>query len=420
MNGQELQKDDVNLVAQQASRADDRTLAELLRLAPYSGGAVQKAVIPFGTTGASGAIVTSSGAPVSVIVNPFRVIVGSRTPVATSVLDAWRDIRTAVVVGVASLSSTVPIAANVDLIHARWDLVYVAVAIDANGQSATRFQKDPTTKVVSAQTLTTTLVTVATLGVVTGVPATPPTLPTIPADTASTFYVPLAYVAVPQGTLTAQITTNTQICSVAPVVSLARACGNANLRPANSQFQVGGAALTVARMGQWPGGTRPNFYMSPEMSGGDSILVAMDFTNASASAWSHAPGAVLDNSCDWRKRVFRVFLQAGTASQPLAWEPPTAAARFVPGEAGSTQTFDQNFAWRLGQSCNDDATSSIGVAGGMLFYETPNTLSALPTGCALSAYVDAVTGAITLHVSGAPACKVFLWIDASAPFSTAS
>src|ERR1700736_4514807 len=194
VSGQELQKDDVNLVAKEAALADDRVLAELLRLAPFDGARVTKAIVPFGHTGASGPTVAPNGAARSVLVSPFRAVIGSRTPVQAGAKDTWRDIRSAIYTGSpTSLTGTVAFAPNASP-NSRWDLVYAAVAVDANGASLPRFAKDAATKVVNLQTLVTTLTNPVTVGVVPGTPAPSPIAPAVPNDAGGTFYIPLSLV----------------------------------------------------------------------------------------------------------------------------------------------------------------------------------------------------------------------------------
>ena len=48
-NGQEVEQSDINALSDAGGLADDHVLAELLRLAPFSGNGVSKAILPFGT-----------------------------------------------------------------------------------------------------------------------------------------------------------------------------------------------------------------------------------------------------------------------------------------------------------------------------------------------------------------------------------
>jgi hypothetical protein len=102
----------------------------------------------------------------------------------------------------------------------------------------------------------------------------------------------------------------------------------------------------------------------------------------------------------------------------MAWNTLGAPGPVIPG-SGITQTFNMNFAWQFGQSFVDDATNTIGFAGGMLIYCNGNSLTALAASSGhFGLFVDAATGAIRWQGSAA-GMRVFAWIDASAPFSTA-
>ena len=48
-NGQEVEQSDINALSDAGGLADDHVLAELLRLAPFSGSGASKAILPFGT-----------------------------------------------------------------------------------------------------------------------------------------------------------------------------------------------------------------------------------------------------------------------------------------------------------------------------------------------------------------------------------
>jgi hypothetical protein len=89
LDGQELEVPDIANLGAVAGLADDRVLAELLRITPYDGTNVYRGVVPFAVRSALGA--TSPGGTVqssgigngSVVVNPFRAIVGSRNAPGT-------------------------------------------------------------------------------------------------------------------------------------------------------------------------------------------------------------------------------------------------------------------------------------------------------------------------------------------------
>src|SRR5689334_8947870 len=104
LNGQSVQQADLNLLGETSALADDRVFAELFRMQPYDGATVRKGVLPFGhSASANAGLVVPNGATGSVLVNPLRAFVGSRTAVATSAKANWRDIRSALAVGSTTL-----------------------------------------------------------------------------------------------------------------------------------------------------------------------------------------------------------------------------------------------------------------------------------------------------------------------------
>src|SRR6187399_3347211 len=91
-NGIGIQIDDIDLISKNAALAEDKVLAELIKLYPFSGTAV-KAILPYGQPVAGGvlgynvhfggpsgsALVVKSGASDAKLrIRPFRAIIGSR------------------------------------------------------------------------------------------------------------------------------------------------------------------------------------------------------------------------------------------------------------------------------------------------------------------------------------------------------
>src|SRR5215469_9048367 len=277
LNGQELQQGDVNTIGKVAGLADDRVLAELWRMPTYNGSTVSKMIVPFSNEGKTA--LNAPGAWLdwgtgSINVNPFRVLIGSRSTVATSPSDNWRDTRSTICIGSSNLYQSVSFVAN-STIYSRWDLVYVAVTPDANAPGVTRYVKDPTTLIVSAQTVFTILQTTQTLAVVTGTPANAgnlnPPLPALPADAAGTYYVPICYVLIPAGFTTTTAVNVKSIYCVAPIMPQSpQATGNMAISPSTSQYTNLNSASTNGIIGWAESGgvSRPNWYISPEATGG--------------------------------------------------------------------------------------------------------------------------------------------------------
>jgi len=176
-NGQEVEQGDLTLLSDAGGLADDHVLAELLRLAPFSGNGVAKAIMPFG----SAATVVPAGATGSVNVNPFRAVVGTRDTVANiGALKNWNDLRSAIFTGPNALAAQQPFQANAAA-QARWDLVYAQLQVDAPGQQVSRYRKDPSTEQVTVVQVARSLVQAISVSVLASssrspTSASPPTL----------------------------------------------------------------------------------------------------------------------------------------------------------------------------------------------------------------------------------------------------
>src|ERR1700728_290119 len=123
LDGQEVEQEDINLLGTTSGLADDRVLAELLRLAPFDGTNTAKAILPYALRAGDSATVVPNGATGSVRVLPFRAIIGSRTTIATDPLAAWRDIRSSVyaqTTGGGAFGAAAVFAPNPGL-TSRWD-----------------------------------------------------------------------------------------------------------------------------------------------------------------------------------------------------------------------------------------------------------------------------------------------------------
>lgn len=383
LDGQEVEQEDINLLGRTGGLADDRVLAELLRLAPYDGANVVKAILPFAHQSSSWGTVVPNGATATARVLPFRAIVGARTAVTMNPLEAWRDIRSAVfaaTTGGGALGAAVAFAPNTAGAP-RWDLVYAAFAPDSNGGSRTRYVRDPATGAVSSPTVVTTLVQQLTIRVAQGTPSATPAPPPPPADGGGTFYIPLAYVRIDASFSATSTILPQDILCIAPIVSLSRVAGSFAVQPANHQFAPGGTALTAARLGTWGAAAnqRPPFYLPPEMVGGESRVIAIDFSVPQNQ--SHAGVlAVVDDSRDWRNRIFRwtCFVRGapnGTVAG-FAWQVPTPAQNIVPSARAGGVGQDMQFGF--GQSFVSDVNDPPFNGGMAMLVGPPALNTALP------------------------------------------
>jgi len=318
-NGQQLQQDDVNLLGEVAALAEDYVFAELFRMTPYNGTTVTKAILPYGhqTSGKTATVAPSGLADGRVTVNPFRAFVSSRTAVASEAQENWRDVRSVLAVeeGDTALTTSIQFAANSSG-NARWDLVYAAVEVEKNATGVTRKTKNPTTKVISSGTVVVTKVMGITLDKIAGTPHASPAWPAITADSGSTYYIPLAYVRIPNGFTSGSTIAVTDIADIAPVLRLSQAVGGSSIEVANSHYTSGSSYLTTARIANWGAtGTRPALFLPSTITGWTSVLVAADLTTGSES---HANGAIVDTR-DWRNRFVRYMAVVAPASSTFRW-----------------------------------------------------------------------------------------------------
>ena len=117
LTGTEFQLSDALLIGQVSGLADDRVFAELIRMRPFDG-QYRKMILPYAWSFqdafpapgavAPGATVQRSGfANSSVVVYPFRAIVGSRTALNSGTeLRNWRDIRSGIYTPVGGVAGT--------------------------------------------------------------------------------------------------------------------------------------------------------------------------------------------------------------------------------------------------------------------------------------------------------------------------
>lgn len=407
-NGQQVQQQDFATLGEAAGLADDRVFAELFRLQPFDGSTVRRGVLPFGNRGQGRvAMVAPNGATGSVSVSPFRAFIGSTTAVGTDAVKNWRDIRSTLCVGSSALAQTVPLGANSSG-NPRWDLIYAAVTPNVNGPSVTRKVKNPTSKVVTTTSVAPTLVSTVTLGVTPGTPAASPDWPAAPTDAAGTYYIPLAYVRVPNGFAAGSTVLSTGVAEQAPVIALSRTTGGCNARIADSQYTEGGAQLSAAKVQAWGAtGTRPSTYLPPSMGAGEQLIVVLDLTTGHESV---ANNATLD-SRDWRNRVCKFTAVVGVTN-PGVTDFPWMRAGFQTAPAGGESSTSANVrvAFGVGQTFVGSGTLYAASIDG-------NALVDMADGTTISVYCDlADSGKLKVLYTGAPNCAVIFWIDFSAPF----
>lgn len=399
-NGEEVIQEDLNLMGEGSALADDRVLAELFRVKAYDGATVVKRILPFGEDsvlpgGSFSTIVPTTG---GVDVLPFRAIVGSRTAVSSDAKANWRDIRSAIHIGAGQLYTHLDLDSDSGG-GARFDLIYAKVTVDAT-TSVSRKVKDPATLVVTTVSVNSRKSTTVEVLALKGTEGAA-TKPSLPADAAGVYYIGLAYVRVAAGFTTGvTATTPPDIWEWVDCADMAEATGACTCRVADGNNDPAGAVETRT---PWTiAGVKPPAHMPSTMVGSESLLIALDLTTGSLS---HQNGDVIDDSRDWKMRLFKftAFAIDAGSSPSFAWE--GAAAPLVPSHIGTLGT---SMCYGLGQS--------IDAAGRTAVYITPTDMSQLALGSVVSITVNS-GGQLVLGLTGAPNAKVFIWLDASAQYA---
>lgn len=413
-NGQEVEINDLNLLADAGGLADDHVLAELLRPDVFTGGSVAKAILPFGQT----PTVTPAGATGSVTVAPFRAIVGSRdTAAAVGPLKNWNDVRSAIFTGPGTLWASLGLQPNPEPV-ARFDLVYAQLQIDQPGAQVSRYRKDPSTEQVTVVQVAKSLVQTLTVSVLGGIPQHPK--PRLPPDGGGTYFFPLAYVRVHPNFGPLSSVAPSDIQELLPHLPLSPTTGASTLAPANHQHQEGGTVMSSSGFGWGADRQRPSLFLPPSMTGCEGRLVAIDLLDkASAANWSHPSGGIVDDSRDWRHRLWR-WQAAFTGYAPwvFPWEPnaPVPAKTII--SAVSDQTPAVTRATGMGQSFVSDtpmlAPPRSDPAAVVALLDSRN--AGLPPKVYAALVVDLTSGALKVFVEGAPGIRAFFWLDASGQF----
>ncbi len=407
LNGQELRFADVNQIAKEASLADDLVLAELLRLAPYSGGSALRGILPFSIQGRAFGRALITGVAGGVNVSPFRAVVGSRTLPATSAVDSVTDIRSAVYVNASGTTTektvTIP-NGDGNAAHHRCHVIYATLMVDASAGSTTRLVKDPTTAVVAPASVIPNLRTSVTLGIVSGSEVTSGvTVPTLPADPTGGYNIALAYVRT-IGTYTSGTTVaTTDILEIAPVL---QTNNFASAAPANRVTQ---GTTTFTNVQTWlDGGARHRSSMPAGMTGTVTRLIPIAINTAVDTSGS----IVVDDSVDWRNRMFKCVTQGqggsgGGFTTLFPWDSATAIP-FATNSSANTQVVTQlSASFTLPApvaNLSKDNSDTIVTGGGVsdffqLFVDTNGRL------------------AFDWQLTASGLYKFFIWLEASAPYT---
>jgi len=349
VDGQEVTWTELDSTWDSAAKTEDVVFSELLRMIPYSGSVdvVDKAIIPAGFRASNG---SSSATKIAqqeqqvvrpttggVQVSAFRAVVGSR---AANLGDFGSpsgayynrvDIRTGVFAPTSLGWSvdTVSIPANTGGTTVFW-VLYAQVAVCSKTNS-TRYGRaqDGT---VGSQVVAFYTDVVVTVDVAEGLPADD--------DAAGVYNIPLAVIRAQPSFTDIELD---DIIENAPVVTLHPSTGAVTMRPAGICNKGGIAPV-------WgDSGARPSTYLPSTMVGGQTVWILMNFIGGWVSV---SDGQVLDDSIDWRNRLFTWIAQGVWV--PLATNPSVTTGNVVPtllaGAYGGAGSGDQGCAVGMGQS----------------------------------------------------------------------
>jgi len=397
LNGVQVQTHDFDLLGETSGLADDRVFAELFRMAPFDGANASKGI----TCGAR--LIEPNGATGSVLVQPFRAFVGSRTAVASCGKKNLRDIRSTIAVGTTTLAQQVVLADNASG-NARWDLIYASVTPDAPGSTFVRKFKDPVAKYITVANVVRTLETTVTLQTLQGTPAASPVWPALPADASGVYNVPLAYVRVPNSFTSGSTVGRAGIAEIAPKLAIDESSNAMGVEVPDQMRISGGIGLTTAKVQAWgSSGTRPNMFLPTMVHGGRSMMIPLDLRTG---IMSHASGDVID-SRDWRNRMARWQFALHSADFP--WSAATSGA-FQGGAAVTTSFSALNGNVGMGQTFQGAGNRNIAIIDGALHPTMPDTST-------ITIYCDnADGGKLKVSYTNAPNCSCIFWIDFTAPF----
>lgn len=323
--GQSLDEEELNWVAETAAKADDRVLAELLRMVPgLISGYVHKAVLPYrvealhpgGVSINTTATVTSYGATGSVLIHPFRALIGSRRVESSS---TWYDIRTARYLGSGEPVYTIQRNLTATVSNSRWDLIYARVDLTVTSAAVERIVRSGSGD--APQNISLYTDTTVTIGVVEGAESATPVEPALPSDGSDTYYIPLAYVLLVHPFTSSTVVEPTWIRENCPVAPLASSTGAVTFRPAS--FAYADDSALWARRTWGPADERPEEHLPATMIGGAQRLIVLDFMDVTKSIPPDVD-TVVDNTIDWRNRVLTFTVYGNSiAGRRFAWMPET-------------------------------------------------------------------------------------------------
>jgi hypothetical protein len=265
------------------------------------------------------------------------------------------------------------------------------------------------------------------VAVVQGTPAASPSLPVLPADTApTTYYVPLAWVRVPNGfgagsTVNAQDIRSGVLAhdGSSPVSSFVDLSSGFRVRPATGNNDTSGTYAKHGAFGWSPSSSvRPGPFLPPDFVGGHVVMVEIDASDPSSANWSHQSGDVVDYSIDWRQRMAMVSVM--TAQTLHFGNDPTGGSSRLPtpvtnpGPAGGSFAQETQMANTFGQ---DAIMNAFSVNGAALYYGTHASNASIASGATIALYADMADGSLKFYCGAtAPGVRLFAMLLTSGQF----
>jgi hypothetical protein len=416
-DGQELQQADINQVATTAALSEDHVYRELLRLFPNGDGrSPDRGVLPWegtrpgGTYGARNPLVkTANPTTKTVTVAPFRLLLGSRQAAFTDkdgARDAMEDNRSGLALGATTVEQDVSLGADTSA-NDRWTLVYAAINVDLSAPNVNRFVKDPATGVVSSVAISVNRDCPVTLATVLGAEGATPTRPSLPADAGTQYNVPLAYVYCAHPFTSSSVVDPNDIQTVAPCLAASPGVGAVSCEPASGMWESSGP---VATNHTWDGTARPEPYLPSSMTGAVERIIQLKWESTDRTI-PLSGFATLDDSIDWRDRLFQSIIVVGDATTRDFASARLGGTAVVPSNL--QKTLGTNMSIQMGQSFVADGGAPVARVA----YLSPTELSDMGSGSVVQIYVDTTTGYLRGTVNASdPDVKLFMWLRATGGF----
>ncbi|HEX9621810.1 MAG TPA: hypothetical protein VF989_16810 [Polyangiaceae bacterium] len=421
--GQEVALEDLDVLSRLSGLSLDRELAGLLRVRPHvatpaQGLVVEKAILRPTFAQSTGATSPDhTQAPAAIVgggggfarIAPLRAIVGPRaTLLAIGGLLGHYDVRSATFLDETSAAVVdLSLAATTD--H-RWDLIYAKLDVDQDVDTEGRYIKSgPVDENVSQQNVATRTRSLLSFAVVQGTPAASPNRPALPSDTASSYFIPLAYVRLvhPWAGSDFQDLPDEWIQEVAPVLPIHEAMGVTNLAPVDGCYKVSGFTNTVYGWG--PADVRPPTYLPPEMVGGFQRFIPL-ICGGSNRTVPLGGTRLLDESVKYQNRLFKctVFEQVHFTATKFGFSFRDSGDNLISPEPG------RPCLTIMGQSFSNDWESTMLAFGSGKPILTINEENAgLPANAAVTLFVDSSNNLVAECSSTDPDRILLMWLEAS-------